>query len=461
MNEDDKLDLILKKLEENERRLTDIENRTAKEEKREESELSSIEKRVERVTQNKTKRYLEIDLVRLVKIAGIILVVVGALMFLLTGFSIVLGMTGTSFSALNSTTTSLQFFNGPTGQVFNQSILNGFTNLSSQLATVGSEQLAGNIKCYGAQAQTSAAPATPAYCVLVLPDNNYDIIPIPVPSSFNAPSVDQSGKPTFVYVGAQGCPYCAQERYVFTVALSRFGNFSKLFYDRSATIDGNISTLMYNFSASLFNQFVVNAPLVNNGPYGDSNPTPFFEGAYYNSSYINFNSFDEVGSSFLLNISGIPAFIQNSVITPARNGFGITNFQLGGVPFFDINNKFVFDGANIYPALLNYQGSNQPSISQILYAIHNPSLNNLNGFGETVLGAANILTAQICDAINNSAPVCSLGYISTLQQKISSAYSSAQLNTSSFSITSLSYLYMAMVAIGIVLLFLSFTGKLP
>jgi hypothetical protein len=270
-------------------------------------------------------------------------------------------------------------------------------------------------------------------------DNDYNIIPIPVAKNASVPTLSNNGKPTFVYIGAQGCPFCAQQRWAFAVALSRFGNFSSLFYDKSATDDGNVPTFMFNFSTAVYNEATSQLP-VNNGPYGDSNPTPFFSGTLFSSQYINFEAFDQAGGSFLTNISGINALSPNiytnvyeegnaginvpsgSSVPNESKGFGIKNFWIGGVPFFDINNQYVFDGATIDPVIFNSNGallSQYSTHSDLLNSIENPTQNS---FGETVLGAANILTAEICSTINNTAPVCKLSYISGLQNIINSAY---------------------------------------
>src|SRR6185437_10353713 len=44
------------------------------------------------------------------------------------------------------------------------------------------------------------------------------------PPSLTGPT----GKPEFLYMGAEYCPYCAAERWAEVVALSRFGTFSHL-----------------------------------------------------------------------------------------------------------------------------------------------------------------------------------------------------------------------------------------
>ncbi|MCL5107162.1 MAG: DUF929 family protein [Candidatus Parvarchaeota archaeon] len=337
-----------------------------------------------------------------------------------------------NFSAINNSATSFQFFKGPIGQS-EPSYANALSNLSAQLEGVGQSQLSGNIECV--PAGNSSNGPNPAYCVLLIGSNNYDIIPITVggnstvkvngSSEFKLPLLTYNGKPTFVYIGAQGCPFCAGMRWAIIIALSRFGNFSNLFYDKSATNDGNVPTFTFDYNAALF-YGAVSKPSSNGGPYGDSNPTPFFVGAYYNSSYINFIPLDETGSSFLVNVTGIAdvsPFVFNNVVLASQaflsyHGFGIYNFLAGGVPIFDINNQYVFDGASINAGTYISSSGLNPAYSthqDMLNSIENPASGS---FGQTVLGAANILTAQICETLNNTAPVCSLSYISGLENKL-------------------------------------------
>ena len=365
-------------------------------------------------------------------------VIVVVLLVLVFGFHVLSSSSVSSLKPSVNAGASGAFFLGPDGESLGSTYINGLSDLSAQLAQVGAQQVAGSIQ-YEKPATTSNGPS-PGYYVLVYGSSsseNYDIIPITVPSNFSNYSISQNGKPTFAYIGAQGCPFCAGQRWAFIIALSRFGNFTKLFYDRSATSDANVPTIMFNFSSALFSE-ATSQPAIDSGsaPYGDGNPEPFVSGAYYTSKYINFEPMDELGGSFLVNTTGIaqisPLIYNNayskgqyhlnasSNAVSSAHGFGITNFFVGGVPFFDINNQYVFDGeianAGTY---LSSSGLN-PAYSthaDILNSIENPTGGSL---GQTELGAANILTAQICSTINNSAPVCSLSYISELEKTITS-----------------------------------------
>jgi hypothetical protein len=366
------------------------------------------------------------------------------LIFVLHVFSI-----STSASSLKpsiNANASGSFFLGPEGESLGSTYINGLSDLSSQLANVGAQQVAGSF-IYENASDGSDGPA-PGYYVLVYGNSdNYDIVPISVPSNFSNYSLSQNGKPTIVFFGSQGCPFSGQDSWVLAIALSRFGNFSKLFYVRSATDDWNLPAIMFNFSQSAFNK-ATKLPPIDNGqaPFGDANPEPLVSGAYYTSKYINFEPLYELGGSFLINTTGVgqinPIIYSNvyalgmrgfnlnsNGIIKSSDGFGIQNFFVGGVAgivdgvaFIDINNKFVFnqDINNVESILdlkTNSVFSNYSTHQDILDSIENPTSGSV---GQTVLGAANILTAQICETLNNTAPVCSLSYISKLESKISS-----------------------------------------
>ncbi len=329
-------------------------------------------------------------------------------------------------TSVNSSS-SARFFLGPEGQPMNASFINSLSNLSKQLAEVGAQQVNGTF-IYQAPS-FSGQGAFPGYYVLLFgkgSNQNYDVVPILISNTVSNISIEMDSKPTFVFIGAQGCPFCAAMRWPVAIALSRFGNFSRLFYDRSATIDANIPTIMFNFSEQKYVAAASEPPVYNGqAPYGDEYPTPFSYGAYYSSPYLNFEPFDELGGSFLINITGIKAIspqiyskvylegVSSNATSP--NGFGIKYFSIGGVPFFDIDNKYVFDGAILNTRALGLAVNG--THAAFLYALENP---NQSPLGQTALGAANLLTAEICTTLNNTAQVCKLPYIVKLESMLSS-----------------------------------------
>jgi hypothetical protein len=431
MDQDDKLDIILKKLQETEDKVKELEKKNAEQEKIIQKEEVSVQKMMDNSPENFFSKNRMFIIAALIVIVAVFVVLFA------------LKLPPFAFGSVQSNT-SAQFFSPSDGSLLGSNYLSGLSNLSAQLTAVGISQITANLSssfvsniekqgftrvgnssifCLPASSGSSSSQAHPAYCLLFMADGNYNVIPISVNGSFA--TLSAGSKPTFLYIGASGCPFCAQMRWSMAVSLSKFGNFTKLFSDRSATIDWNVPTIMFNFSKSVYDQ-VLSQPPVNGGPYGDSNPTPFSTGAYYSSPYINFESLDQMGGSFLTNSTGLGSLLNSNFTSPAAIGFNITDmpiFPNYGVPFFDINNKFVFDGAILNAGTI-LDSSTQTTFSQysthadILKSLQNPTRGS---FGETALGAANILTAQICETINNTAPVCSLSYIRALEALINSA----------------------------------------
>ncbi|MCW1297431.1 MAG: DUF929 family protein [Candidatus Rehaiarchaeum fermentans] len=323
---------------------------------------------------------------------------------------------------------SAYYFQGKTGELANSTIMNDLTNTYQQFVEVG--QYISNFSVVPVKSN-----GLTLYILNISPF--YVLVPYKVQSNIN--TLTQNGKSTFVFIGAEGCPFCALQRVAIILALSRFGNFSKLFLDRSTTIDGNIPTYTFNFSQELFNQYVVDKPAISNAPYGDQNPEPFFTGAYYSSPYVQLVPIDEIGGSFLINVSGIAQaspLIYNNVLVPSgvlSNSpapFGIKGFQFGGVPFFDINNQFVFDGAIVDLAPIESQVING-SRMELLQSIQNPSIGS---YGFLELAAANVLAADICYTINNVAPICKLPYMQRLENKVTNLVTPFSLSLPGYTI---------------------------
>jgi len=59
--------------------------------------------------------------------------------------------------------------------------------------------------------------------------------------------VQRNGIPTPFYAGADGCPFCAAERWVLVVALVRFGSFTGFTLMRSNPPDTDPNTATISF----------------------------------------------------------------------------------------------------------------------------------------------------------------------------------------------------------------------
>jgi hypothetical protein len=80
----------------------------------------------------------------------------------------------------------------------------------------------------------------------------------------------------------------------------------------------------------------------------------------------------------------------------------IYNKYSNGIPFLDFGNKYIESGSLISP--MQFDGKDWGTITAALQ-------NTNTTISQSVIGAANIYTAQICEIINNSAPVCAQPYV--------------------------------------------------
>ncbi|MDE1828509.1 MAG: DUF929 family protein [Candidatus Micrarchaeota archaeon] len=182
-----------------------------------------------------------------------------------------------------------------------------------------------------------------------------------------------NGKPAIIYIGSEYCPYCATERWPMIIALSRFGTFSNLHYMTSSPTDVAPST-----------------------------PTFTFYNSTYQSSYITFIS-REMQTNMMVN--GTYPTLQT--LNATENNMIATLDVGGGIPFINFANTSVLSGATYSPLIL--QGMNWSQIMAQIY-ISNSTIS------QSILGSANLLTAQICKATNNTpANVCMQSYIQKIE----------------------------------------------
>jgi hypothetical protein len=184
----------------------------------------------------------------------------------------------------------------------------------------------------------------------------------PVSPGSGAPLIS-NGKPEMLYIGAEYCPYCAAMRWSMAVALSRFGT---------------LSTPWHGIHSSSKDVFPHTATLT-------------FYKSGYNSNYLVFTPIE--------NLTVTKAPLQNP--TAAQNAIWARyepDPNTRGYPFIDFGNKFVIKGPIYNPAVLKGL-----TWSQIATEMRNPS----TPVSQSVLGAANYMTAAICKTTNNQpASVC-------------------------------------------------------
>ena len=200
--------------------------------------------------------------------------------------------------------------------------------------------------------------------------------------------VGPTGKPQFLYVGAEYCPYCAAERWGVVVALSRFGTFSKLYQTTSSSTDVYPSTPTFTFYP---------------GHYG---------GSFYTSKYIDFVPVETLGN--VQDTSGNYATLQTPT-TEQQNlltTYDVPPYttQAGSIPFIDIANQYIVTGASYSPQdLQNLQWQD----------IANNLSTPTSTVGKDILGTANYLTAGICMTTHQQpGSVCNTDVIQKIEQSL-------------------------------------------
>jgi hypothetical protein len=192
----------------------------------------------------------------------------------------------------------------------------------------------------------------------------------PQPATGAPLSVD--GKPELFYYGAEGCPFCAVDRWSMALALSRFGQFSPLALSVSSTLD-----------------------------YEPSTNTLSFYGARYQSPALAFVPVEAYTNQPGQTPCGYPwSSLQNP--TPSQQQLLAQYDEIFGcpaaVPFVDVADRWTTIGS--YPDPTQINGL---SWEQIAAAMSDPS----SPVAQYIDGAAEILAAQLCQVTGQQpAGVC-------------------------------------------------------
>jgi len=202
-----------------------------------------------------------------------------------------------------------------------------------------------------------------------------------------------TGKPEFLYVGAEYCPYCAAERWSVVVALSRFGTFSKLYQTTSSSTDVYPSTPTFTFYSALYS------------------------GPVYTSSYIDFVPVETQGN--VQDSSGnyptlqTPTAAQQNLLNTYDAPPYTDSSSAGSIPFIDIGNRYVLSGASYSPQdLANLQWQD----------IANDLADPNSTVSKDILGTTNYLTAALCTMTHQQpGNVCNTTTIQSIEQSIGKA----------------------------------------
>ncbi len=200
--------------------------------------------------------------------------------------------------------------------------------------------------------------------------------------------VGPTGKPQFLYVGAEYCPYCAAQRWATVVALSRFGTFSKLYQTTSSSSDVYPSTPTFSFYP---------------GHYG---------GSFYTSKYIDFVPVETLGNT--QDASGNYAPLQTPTTDQQNllNTYDVPPYttQAGSIPFIDIANHYIVTGASYSP-----QDLQSLQWKDIANNLSDPT----STVGKDILGTANYMTAGICMTTHQQpGSVCNTDVIQKIEQSL-------------------------------------------
>jgi hypothetical protein len=166
------------------------------------------------------------------------------------------------------------------------------------------------------------------------------------------------GLPVITYVGAEYCPYCAAERWALAVALSRFGTFTNLSGTQSGGSDVFPNTQTLSF-------------------YGSS----------YSSPYLHFDAVEEASNR---QVGGTYQTLQQP--TAAQSALLARYDTAGSIPFLDIANRYVINGASYSPQVL--QGLTRAQIADRLNDPKSP-------VAQAIDGTANQITAALCTVTGN------------------------------------------------------------
>ena len=205
------------------------------------------------------------------------------------------------------------------------------------------------------------------------------------PTAIKATALTVGGKPRIMYVGAEYCPFCAAQRWVVAVALSRFGTWSGLGQTTSAAGDVYPNT-----------------------------PTLSFHGAQLTSSYVTFTG-AETTTNQPLTGGGYQALdtlsaADTALVKKYNAAPYVAASSAGSIPFIDIGGDFISSGASYTPQLLS--GKTQAQVAAALKVPTDP-------IAQAIGGAANVLTAAICKTTNNQpAAVCTASGVAAAASKL-------------------------------------------
>jgi hypothetical protein len=224
-----------------------------------------------------------------------------------------------------------------------------------------------------------------------IPAATFDAVGVASPSVALTPPVVVHGqplltvgkKPEVLFVGSEFCPFCAAERWPLIVALSRFGQFSRLYDAQSAPNSVFPDTQSFSFD---------NATYV-------SRYLSFVGVELYSDALTARGGFAKLGSLTPAQSALIARY--DSTDSSGTTGTAGDTRTAGTMPFVDIANTMVAVTSGFSPAALAHLS--QGTIAGDLAHADNPP----SPTGQAVVAAANQLSAGLCVATDQRpAAVC-------------------------------------------------------
>ncbi len=220
--------------------------------------------------------------------------------------------------------------------------------------------------------------------------------PVEGPNNFVTPAsgspLTVNGEPEVFYFGAEGCPYCAVDRWSMVLALSQFGQFSPLPLSVSSSIDIFPGTNTFSFYGARYSSPYVTFVPVEGYTNQPASPTDTGPGGVC----------DGFPWSTLQDLSSA----QQALLAQQN-----PNCQYG-VPFVDVAN--MWDNASSFADPQVIQGM---SWTQIASDLNNPS----STVAQSIEGGAEQLVAEICEVTGEQpTSVCSSSVVQQWQASLSS-----------------------------------------
>ena len=192
------------------------------------------------------------------------------------------------------------------------------------------------------------------------------------PTATNGTADTVDGKPRLLYIGAEYCPYCGMERWALTSALSRFGTFKGVGSAVSSATDNPANI-----------------------------PTMTYLNASYTSKYLAFTSYETLNRDQTK---------QLQTVSPADEALQKKYDSQGSIPFLLYGGLYTSSGAT-------YDGSALQDMSGA--AVAQQMLSPTTAISKGILGASNVISAQIC-VLTKGAPanVCSSSGVTAASAKL-------------------------------------------